>query len=105
MRSREEWRAAGRAFHLLANRLQEQERIIAVYTALEKHRVYSLGTARLLYLGRDFPDDHPPIFSFRDLATGEIIAFSLDQLTSFEEQGALHYLGPVIDHDSPPQQE
>ncbi len=68
-----------------------------MYTALEKNRAYLIGIGEdaivMVYLGRDFPDDHPPVFEFMDAETRELISFSLDQLTALEEQGALRYGG------------
>jgi hypothetical protein len=61
--------------------------------ALERHRTYFIGLEpdqrELLYIGRYFPEDHPPLFQFQDLSTGEVIEFLLPQLTALEKDGAL----------------
>ncbi len=66
-------------------------------TALEKHRIYRLGVgdkARdMLYIGRHFPDDHPPLFSFQDIETEEVHEFMMPQLTAFEKVSGFH-IGP-----------
>lgn len=66
-------------------------------TALERHRSYRFGigpdATTLVYIGREFPDDHPPTFHFLDKRTGETHVFLLPQLTQLEREGALRY-GP-----------
>ena len=66
-------------------------------TALEKHRVYRIGIGDkakdMLYIGRHFPDDHPPVFSFEDTETGIVTEFLLPQLTVLEKNNGLHF-GP-----------
>lgn len=68
-----------------------------MYTALERQRSYRIGLGdqarSLVYTGRTFPDDHPAVFHFTDLETGEEISLSLPQLTALEEANALHYEG------------
>lgn len=64
-------------------------------TPLEKHTTYYIGLGdqqrKCVYLGRHFPEDHPPLFQFQDLNTGSTIEFLLPQLTALEKQGALRY--------------
>lgn len=66
-------------------------------TALERHRVYRIGIGDkaidLLYLGRDFPEDHPAVFNFQNTETGDTVEFLLSQLTALEKDGALRF-GP-----------
>lgn len=68
-----------------------------MYSALERNRAYLIGwgdeAKELVFLNRDFPPDDPPVFNFRDVATGELIEFRLEQLTALEQEGALQYLG------------
>lgn len=62
-------------------------------TPLEKHTVYLLGLGdgarRCVYIGRHFPEDHPPVFQFQDLDSEETHEFLLPQLTAMEKQGGL----------------
>ncbi len=71
-----------------------------MYTALERNRSYRIGLgdeARVVtYVGRDFPEDHPPIFEFIDQETGERVGFLIEQLTDLEQQGAIKYLGVTL---------
>ncbi len=67
-----------------------------MYTALEHNRSYRIGLGSeakvVTYLYRDFPEDHPPLFNFRDEESGELISFMLEQLTELERRGAIEYL-------------
>lgn len=67
-----------------------------MYTALERNRVYRIGTKVLLYLGREWPEDHPPLFRFKDVETDDTVTFMLEQLTEFERQGDLEYMGTSL---------
>lgn len=62
-------------------------------TPLEKYTVYRLGLGEdartCVYLGRYFPEDHPPVFQFQDLTTEEVHEFALPQLTAMEKAGGL----------------
>lgn len=66
-------------------------------TALERHRVYRLGVGDeaidVVYIGREFPEDHPAVFTFQNIETGDTVDFLLDQLTALEKDGALRF-GP-----------
>lgn len=66
-------------------------------TALERHRVYRLGVGEeaidVVYIGREFPEDHPAVFTFQNIETGDTVDFLLDQLTALEKDGALRF-GP-----------
>ena len=62
-----------------------------MYTALERNRLYRIGSTVLLYTGREWPEDHPPLFCFTDVETGDTITFLLEQLTAFEQTGDLSY--------------
>lgn len=67
-----------------------------MYMALERHRLYRIAEAVVEYRGREFPEDHPPIFHFIDVASGEEVSFSLDQLTHFESEANIEYLGVAL---------
>lgn len=64
-----------------------------MYTALERNRLYRIGTKVLLYIGREWPEDHPPLFRFKDVELGDTVTFMIEQLTEFEKQGNLTYIG------------
>ena len=69
-----------------------------MYTALEHHRMYRIGLGDeakvLTYLYRDFPvDDAPACFNFRERESGELVTFTLPQLTALEREGLIEYLG------------
>ena len=72
----------------------------AMYTALEYNRTYLIGfgseAKRLTYMTRDWPEDHPPMFVFKDQGTGERVSFMLEQLTELERQGAIEYIGVTL---------
>jgi hypothetical protein len=74
-----------------------------VYTALERNRQYRIGIgdeARLVtFREREFPEDHPPVFTFLDHESGELVHFMLEQLTEIEKQGGIRYLGTTLTPD------
>ncbi len=71
-----------------------------MYTALERNRSYRIGLGdearEVMYMYRDFPEDHPSVFNFLDLESGELVGFLLEQLTELEKQGAIKYLGVTL---------
>jgi hypothetical protein len=71
-----------------------------MYTALERNRLYRLGISEdaktLVFVSRDFPEDAPACFNFIDTESGELVTFTLDQLTVLESEAALEYLGPAL---------
>jgi len=76
------------------------ERGLIIYTALEHNRLYRIGLGEeaktLIYIGREFPDDHPAIFLFQRLDNGERISFMIEELTFLEKEGAVEYLGASL---------
>ncbi|KKN88106.1 hypothetical protein LCGC14_0251780 [marine sediment metagenome] len=73
-----------------------------MYTALERNRRYRVGigdnSRTLVYVSRDFPEDAPACFNFTDMKSGELVTFTLDQLTALEQEAAFEYLGPALKH-------
>lgn len=67
-----------------------------MYTALERNCLYRIGSKELVYLNRDFPEDHPAVFNFRSIETGELVTFMIEQLTILERNGELEYLGASL---------
>ena len=72
-----------------------------MYTALEHNRLYRIGFGSkaklLIYMYRDFPvADEPAVFNFQTRGGGELVTFSLPQLTILEQQGAIEYLGTSL---------
>ena len=71
-----------------------------MYTALEHNRLYRIGIGEeakvLIFTHRDFPEDHPALFHFQDLESGERISFMLPRLTEIERQGGIEYLGASL---------
>lgn len=74
-----------------------------MYTALERNRQYRIGIgdeAKLVtFKFREFPEDHPPVFTFLDEESGELVSFLLEQLTEIEKQGGIQYLGTTLTPD------
>ncbi len=68
-----------------------------MYTALERGRTYYIGppaeAKAFIFLGREFPDDHPAVFKFVDAENGEILSLALPHLTELESKGSLRYGG------------
>ncbi len=73
-----------------------------MYTALEHNRLYQIGLGpkarTIIYLYRDFPEDHPAVFNFQDSESGELVKFLLPQLTALEKEGEFEYLGPTLEN-------
>lgn len=95
-----------------------------MYTALERNRAYRINDQVMVYEGRVFEEDLPPTFVFAIVPerswpdedtdpTGglqeavihvelksdpplERVAFFLDQLTKFEMEGKLLYIGVYV---------
>ena len=47
-------------------------------------------------MGREWPEDHPPLFRFLDIESDETVTFMIEQLTTFEKKGGLEYIGTSL---------
>ena len=67
-----------------------------MYTALERNRLYRIGSKVMQYMGREWPEDHPPLFRFLDVESDETVTFMIEQLTAFEKEAQLEYIGTSL---------